>query len=101
MRPRRRFHASAVDRDSLDLGLRVGALRQRDGQHAVLERSGDLILLDLVAERDAPLEAAIETLREMAVLVGRLGALLAAQSERVVIEQHFYVLLVEAGDLGG
>jgi hypothetical protein len=65
--------AAAVDGNSLGLCLCALGLRQGDGEHAVLEIGADLVVLDLVAERDAALEAAVEALRELTLLVLGLG----------------------------
>src|SRR5688572_20965799 len=82
----------AVDRDALGLALRSFGLGHGDRQHAVLEACLHLVLLDLGAERDAPLEMAIEALAELTILVLALRALLAAQGQDII---------VEAGQLGG
>jgi hypothetical protein len=59
----------AVDCNALDLRLRLRGLRQRHRQDAVLERGLNLVLLDLVPEGNLPLEAAIEALTELTLLV--------------------------------
>lgn len=69
--------ALAVDRDALGFRLRTLGLGQHDGQHAVLESGADLVVLDLVAKWYAALEATVEALRELTVLVFGFGPLLS------------------------
>jgi len=48
---------AAIDRNALGVCLRLGGLRQGHSQNAVLERRGDVVLLDLTAKREPPFEA--------------------------------------------
>src|SRR3569623_988483 len=89
---------SASHRDALDLRLRLFALGQGDGKHAILEAGVDLVLLHVETDGDMALEAAVEAFGEMAVLVLGLGPLLDAQRRHTVIEQDLDILFAPAGD---
>src|SRR3546814_2309327 len=53
-----------------------------------------------VRKADPTFEAAIASFRIAAVLVLDLGLLLAAKSERAVLDQHLHILLIQAGKFG-
>src|ERR1700716_150148 len=89
----------AVDCNADDLRLRLRGLRQRHRQDAVLERGLDLVLLDLVAKGNLPLEAAIEALAELTLLVLDLRFLLASDGQNAIGEQDLDVLLLQAWDI--
>jgi hypothetical protein len=59
--------AVTIDRDAADI-LRFGQFRHGYGQHAIFERGGDLVLVD-VFERYAPFEAAVVPFAEAPGLV--------------------------------
>src|SRR5215218_6903260 len=50
------------DRNPLHLALRLRALPQGDGQHAILEADIDLVRIDIRAERQGTLELAMPAL---------------------------------------
>src|SRR5215203_3970439 len=91
--------ASRVDGDALRRVLRGRRFRDRDGEHAVLERRLGLLLVDLVGQRDAALEAAVVALADAPALVLALGFLLAADGEDVAVHEHLDFLLVHAREL--
>src|SRR5690606_14703773 len=92
--------SSAPDLDALHLRLSLLALGQGHGQNTVPEAGIDLVLLDLVAERNAPLEAAIDALGELPVLVLGLGALLSPERQHAVIERDLDILFLDTRNLG-
>src|SRR3546814_20894074 len=69
-------------------------------QDAVLERCARPVVFDTVRKADPTFEAAIASFRIAAVLVLDLGLLLAAKSERAVLDQHLPILLIQAGKFG-
>lgn len=89
-----------VDRDVFHFDLRPGAFRQRDHEHAVLERGFDLVFLNFSPERDLAFESAIEALAELAILVFDFSLFFTADDQGAVIEQEFDILFLEAGKLG-
>lgn len=91
--------ALSVDRNPLDPRLRFWRLRQGHGKHAIFERGGNLVLLDLISEWNAAFEAAIEPFGELAVLVISFGPFLAAQRQHGIIEQDLDILLIQSGNL--
>src|SRR5512132_1368550 len=53
---------AGADRNVLDVPLRLGALRQRHGQYAVLERRRNLVAQHFDVERNTTLEGVIGAL---------------------------------------
>src|SRR6185437_2551758 len=82
-------------------GLRLGGLRERDGEHAVLHRRRALLRIDLHRQREA-----LRELERRALLPVHEPALrhvllaLAAQREDVLVDGELDVLLAQPRQIG-
>src|SRR3546814_4095104 len=88
-----------MDRNSADTLVGLSGAWHCHSQDAVLERCARPVVFDTVRKADPTFEAAIASFRIAAVLVLDLGLLLAAKSERAVLDQHLHILLIQVGKL--
>src|SRR5690606_21667710 len=81
--------------------LRLG-LRQMDLEDSVAAFGGDLLRIDIVRQREASREAAVERLATMLSLVlgGLLEAPFAAQRQHAVLDADIDVLLLDLRQIG-
>src|SRR3978361_230345 len=89
---------SVADWDALHLALRLGTLGQGDRQHAVLERGAYLVRIDIRTNLERALELAMPALAVEGAVVFHL--LLALERQHTVVQRHFDVVLLQAGQLG-
>src|SRR5438309_9238896 len=87
---------TSVDRDPFHLPLRRRQLGQRHSENPVLERRGNLVLVDVV-DGNVSLETPVVALAEATLLVFRFALLLAADGQHAVREFDRHVVLVETG----
>src|SRR3954453_23581550 len=80
----------------------LGALRNRNLEHAVLAGRLDAVRIGDVRQREATVEEAMRTLdaRQLAVLLADLGLALALDREYALLHRHFDVLRIDAGNVG-
>src|SRR5262249_52756316 len=78
-----------------------GGLREREGEHAVLQRRGALVGIDFARQREAPRELhrrSFLTVHEPALR--RVLLALAADAENVLVNRELNVILTEARKSG-
>src|SRR5690554_6560019 len=90
----------SLDRNALYFVGRFRGFRQRHGEHALLERGADLVLIHVYRQRYLPFEATVEALAHAPAFMLALALLLAANRQHVVAHQQLDVILVHAGQLG-
>src|SRR5690606_11772987 len=78
--------SASLDRDTLHSDRRLGGFRQRDMEHAFLERSAHFVFVHIDRQRDLALEPPIEPLAHAARRVLAFSFLLTANAQHAVVQ---------------